>query len=348
MILLFLAVFFLAAFILQRRFLSRVPEWISTDHMPSVNIMEPDEEFDIILSAENRSRWYIPYLRLTEDLPENMSAAKQSHIQKTYSGLSQVSFSAWLRPFQEIQFRVPVSISSRGRYQLNELVLKTGDFFGFEETVTRRSHFREMVIVPKEADENDLPDIFGGYIGDISVRRFLYEDPVLTSGYREYTGREPMKAIDWKQTARNREIMVRQYDHTAQLSADVILNIESFCGEEEFERTLSICRTVCRKLEEKHIRYVLSANAMTSGTMISPLEEGLGSNHFDAVLEYLGRAVFLKTVSARQLLRRELAKNKELSGIIVITPGHEMDHMEELTQLRQRGTVCLIRAGDTL
>ncbi|MCR5229882.1 MAG: DUF58 domain-containing protein [Solobacterium sp.] len=348
MILLFSAAFLLAALILQRRFLSRVPEWIVTDHMPSVNLAEPGTEFNLVLSAENRSRWYIPYLRLTEDFCTNMEPKTKEHTGKTYSGLYQASFSAWLKPFQEIQFRVPVSVSSRGRYLLNELVLKTGDFFGFDETVTRRGYFREIIIVPEEASENALPEVFGGFIGDVSVRRFLYEDPVISTGYREYTGREPMKAIDWKQTARNHEIMVRQYDHTAQPAVSVILSIESFCSEKVFEQTLSVCRTVCRKLEEKRIRYILSANAAVSGTMSAPLEEGLGPGHFNAVLEYLGRAVFLKTVPASRLLQEKLEENRELSGVIVITPGNELDASKELALLRQRGSVCLIRAGETL
>ena len=45
-------------------------------------------------------------------------------------------------------------------------------------------------------------DVLSGFLGDVSVRRFIYEDPVLTTGFREYTGREPMKHISWTQSAR--------------------------------------------------------------------------------------------------------------------------------------------------
>ncbi len=69
--------------------------------------------------------------------------------------------------------------------------------------------------------------MLGGVIGDISVNRFIFEDPMLTVGFSEYTGREPMRDISWTQSARLGRMMVKNYDHTVDLSVTILLNVQS-------------------------------------------------------------------------------------------------------------------------
>ena len=58
------------------------------------------------------------------------------------------------------------------------------------------------------------------------MRRFILDDPSLLVGYREYTGREPMKQISWNQTAKTGRLTVRQNDHTTDRIAMVIVNMD--------------------------------------------------------------------------------------------------------------------------
>ena len=44
--------------------------------------------------------------------------------------------------------------------------------------------------------------MLGGFLGELSVNRYLYEDPILTAGYRPYTSGDPMRSIAWKQSVR--------------------------------------------------------------------------------------------------------------------------------------------------
>lgn len=44
---------------------------------------------------------------------------------------------------------------------------------------------------PRECDLPELDGLMGGFLGGISVNRYLYEDPILTAGYREYTSGRP-------------------------------------------------------------------------------------------------------------------------------------------------------------
>ena len=80
------------------------------------------------------------------------------------------------------------------------------------------------------------------------------EDPVLTIGYLDYTGREPMKKISWMHSAKVGKLMVKNSDYTVDANAAIVLNLASGSAKEK-EKCLEIVRTVCEKLEEEKIPY---------------------------------------------------------------------------------------------
>ena len=46
-------------------------------------------------------------------------------------------------------------------------------------------------------------------------------------GFRDYTGREPMKQISFTATARTGRMMVKQFDHTLDVTVSVVLNLDA-------------------------------------------------------------------------------------------------------------------------
>ena len=60
-----------------------------------------------------------------------------------------------------------------------------------------------VLILPElEEAQRELEEMLGGFLGELSVNRYLYEDPILTAGYRPYTSGDPMRSIAWKQSVR--------------------------------------------------------------------------------------------------------------------------------------------------
>ena len=183
------------------------------------------------------------------------------------------------------------------------------------------------------------------------MRRFIHEDPVLTAGFREYTGREPMRAISWTQSARGLGMMVKIYDHTAQPSVSVLLNADG--QGEDLARDLEICyslaRTVCRTLEERGIQYDFVSNAMELNTFfaVAELGDGLGQRHFEGVLERLGRSGCQASYPGERLLERSAATRSH-RGRILITPGPELDDSPALARLRELtgDNVLVLRARE--
>ena len=130
--------------------------------------------------------------------------------------------------------------------------METGDLLGFKSFVKSGKIAANITVMPRKCEDELILQTLGGYIGDISVKRFIIEDPMLTIGFNDYTGREPMKKISWPLSARKGKLVVKNYDYTVDVSVIVVLNLASGSAREK-EKCLEITRTACEQLESKHI-----------------------------------------------------------------------------------------------
>jgi uncharacterized protein (DUF58 family) len=257
--------------------------------------------------------------------------------------MQNVTFTAWLRSGQEKEFFVPVSIAARGQYALRHLEIGGGDFLGLFEAKRSLDRYAEVVVAPHEAPNQDLPQIVGGFLGDVSARRFLYEDPILTAGCREYTGREPMKSIAWKQSAHTGHLLVYNYDHTMEPAVRVLLDVGARRGleqkqqEQRLEACLSLARTVCRILENRGAKYSFATNAVMAGFVpeCAEVREGLGARHFSAILEALGRATGYASMTTEQLVLHAAIPGT-VCGYILLTAGQADSAIQAAQMLRQK------------
>lgn len=342
-----MTIFFLAfvaavALLLQHLMASRGLDHLDGEHCPDRQVVDPGEEFHIDVTLQNKSHRFVPFLRVREQLPEGLHATADTRIVEEHT-VRYAAFTTWLRPRQQMVFHIPVSAAVRGRYALQQLLLCSGDFLGLKEQSKECGHFNEVVVAPKEAPSMQLNALLGGFMGEMSVRRFILEDPVLTLGYREYTGQEPMKTISWTQSARGMGLMVKKNDYTVEPSVAVLLNVETSRDDraELLERCFSLARTVCGMLEKQGVKYSFVTNAALAGEFTAvQTGEGLGRHHFFGILEQLGRATYISHTPARTLLSKE-ARRPTAAGRIFITPCEDESYLAELNRLREA-------AGDSL
>ncbi len=324
MTILFLVFLAALALLLQRSAQNRGTDSLTVRHRLSDVLVEPDQPFRLIISLENRSRHFFPFLRWSEHLPGEAEVQGESQVSDALREGKVVSGTTWLKPRQGLEKPVTLSLPRRGRYLFRELSVSRGDFLGLQEERFSCSDICEVVVMPREAADPQLDQVLGGFLGDVSVRRFLFEDPVLTLGFREYTGREPMKNISWTQSARAGQLMVKNFDYTAEPSLSIVLNVE--CSQEDgvqrIEQCFRLARTVCRKMEDQGVSYDFHTNAQTLGELASwrYVSQGLGPRHFYGILEGLGRADGTAACSCQELLEGIARTPGPRTGVIFITP----------------------------
>lgn len=293
----------------------------SCDHI----MAEPGETVTWTGTVENHSRLPIPFARLQESFPAESQPVGdprwiRAHCKRSvYQWYAEERFA--LRPRQRATRKVSMTFRRRGAYAIGSWRLSAGDILGLREA-SREGDAQQIVIIPEHAGRQQSLQALGGFLGDISVRRFILEDPILTVGFRDYTGREPMKAISWTRTAAAGTMQVKQYDHTAEQTATVLLNVEGGTPQ-ELEGCFRLARTVCERLEKEKIPFGFRTNGNLPGPVskLFYLADGLGSQHLSTILYALGRADYTCFRTFRNMVRESLRHRRNNEAYIVITPA---------------------------
>ncbi len=353
--LIFLIILLIIGLVAEIVSLRQNPEKIDYESSPSVLFAEPDERFEVITVLKNKGWMPFNYIRLVESLPAGIKIEEQTGGLMLREGKSdgqndkKMTSSAYLFPRQRLERRVYASLPRRGRFFFRGAFIHVGDLIGIKENTARIYQQKDIVIFPKRAEDQNIADTLGGFMGDISVTRFILEDPVLILGFREYTGSEPMKNISWNQTARSGQMMVKRHDYTLEPSVSVVLNTETEKGGEVIERCFSIARTVCETLEEKAIQYNFITNATTSNAigLWSEIPEGLGAKHLSSILEGLGRAGYETTEPFADTVEKLVKGTRHGRSYIIITPSADEDvtRMSERLKNVSGGSVCILEGG---
>lgn len=310
---------------------------------------EPGEKVTYTASVENRGRLPIPFVRAEENFPveariygepewlaqHRREGIYQQHIEERFS----------LKPRQRLERSVEFSLPRRGVYELGLIRLSVGDLLGFQELGQDRQR-QKLVIIPDRAKRPGSLDAFGGFLGDISVRRFILEDPILTVGFRDYTGREPMKAISWTRSAAAGSLQVKQYDHTAEQTIAVLLDVEGG-RPEELEGCFRLMRSVCETLERKKFPYAIRTNGSLPGPVgkFFTLPEGLGESHLNGILYALGRTDYTCYHSLETLARQAVNRRKQNESYILITPRDTAGVRRAVSMLEAAGGRTCVLTG---
>lgn len=313
-------------------------------------LAEPGEVITWSATVENHSRLPIPFVRLQEIFPveaqhHESDAWVRLHCTRLVTYYI-VEHKLSLKARGTAEHKLRMSFSKRGQYYFGSYTLACGDLLGFRES-SKDDGNQSVVIIPEHSRQQVSLDALGGFLGDISVRRFILEDPILTMGFRDYTGREPMKSISWTRSATAGSLQVKQFDHTAEQHVMILLNVEDATAD-ELEECLRLTRTACEKLEQKKIPYGFRTNGSIPGPMgaIRYMAEGLGQRHLNTILYGLGRATDTCFYSFRYLTSQTLRHRSSNESYIIITPPLDSSDRANVRKLENAvGTsLCILTA----
>ena len=304
-------------------------------------VVEPGEDFSWTMTINNRKHLMVPYLQMREQIPaglvfsengENVAAKSSGDHFRCFT-LRDARRRSWSgESFLKKAWKDISSggVSARGR-----------GFPGAPDRAGDVSGIKGDRVKPAPSGWEELPRLLGGYAGEYVVKRSLFEDPVLIRGFREYTGREPLRSISWVQSARQGRFLVKEQENMTDLSCTILLDVE--CRDEEreaelLEQCFSMVRSICEELEKRRIAYDFQTNGVIAGAMgnWNRIGEGLGPGHLETVLEGLGRMTYDCRMGSGEFLsgiRKGLRSGKSL---IYVAPDRNQDAAPYLSSLEER------------
>lgn len=287
-------------------------------------VVEIGEDINIISIFENKKPLSISFLQVEENFPKGFN-------------VEEYRYTSFILPYQRVKRTYSIKGEDRGVYHIRDISLGLGDFVGFKTIYKNLSIDKEIVVLPKRLDLNENIIPFGSLNGNISVRRWIMDDPLMTIEVKEYTGREPEKHIHWPSSLRYGDLMVKNFDFTTDNSIIIVLNIESSkphwlnINREAIEESISLVRGIMEELEEKKIPYGFTTNAYEASSLKDQFYyPGIGKNQLNYFLEVLGRMNYAISSPFEKFLEKIIKKRGNYSTYIVVTPKIFNDYISPL------------------
>lgn len=307
-----------------------------------MDLTEPDEIATLSYRVSNAAKWPLMFVSFSFTFNEAIDVRESEEWLSRHGSDSlfnkSYTIDTFLLAHKTYKGKIRISVKKRGKYDIGKVYIETGDFLGFK---TRASSFaldKSIVCTARFCEDESVVEAVGGTLGDISVRRFIMEDPSLVLGYREYTGSEPLKSISWIQTAKTGRIMVKKHDFTVDNDVAVFVDIEH-TEPAVAERCFSLVRTACDMLEDLQIPYALYSNGDLFNT-----EKGSGRTHLFELHRRIGVASFIKYSPFAATARRNVKAGSGQTGCILIAPEFtpEVEYVNKLIQENSGAKACVL------
>ncbi|WMT41436.1 DUF58 domain-containing protein [Paenibacillus sp. D2_2] len=278
----------------------------------------------------SNAKWLpLPWMRLESSIPTGLRFGDQTNL-NIYSGdIYQNHISLfYLRSYRRIKRHHQVICSRRGLYHLETATLTTGDPLGLISKAQKFPLNLELLVYPEILALQELPLPNHSWIGELAVRRWIVEDPFLTSGVREYRAGDAMGSINWKATARTGALQVHKRDYTADHRLVICLNLEdsdtmwrNINDAERIELGIRYAATVA----DQALRSGVETGLICNGHLIyGPresirIEPSAAAGQLELLLTTLARLVLDRTVSMSTLLEEVLNEDPVDTDFLLIS-----------------------------
>ncbi len=291
----------------------------------------------------------LPWIELEQTLPEGLlpSALGES------GGKGAFRFAASMRWYQAVQWRIGLVCVRRGYYPLPPMNVTSGDPFGF---------YTRSAVLPPEAPVLVYPRLIP--LGRIGIPSFfpagdersesrLFPDPTRTIGVRDYRPGDPLRAIHWKASARQRRLQVKVFEAATTRRIAFFIAAETFNGKAadpdgDFEFALSVAASLAHDAASHGASLGLYTNARLADTgQPASLPPGGGREHPAAVLELLAKVTEAPSGPFVSFLKEERRGLGAGTTLLVILSRIPPDLLPVLGDLKRAGhPLVLLRIGE--
>ncbi|GGI95387.1 hypothetical protein GCM10010885_01240 [Alicyclobacillus cellulosilyticus] len=189
------------------------------------------ETVEFVERIANRKVLPVPWVRLEMGMSVHLRFARQANLEIAEGEYHQVHRSLFaLGSYRQITRRHRVLCVKRGYYRIASASMTCGDALGLAAAHQSVPLAAALLVYPRVLRWEELPLPVHRWLGEVTVRRWIVDDPFLTAGVRAYRPGDPWRDIHWKASARAGSLQVRQREKTADPTLVICLNMEDSEG----------------------------------------------------------------------------------------------------------------------
>lgn len=318
---------------------------ISYSRKVDKGIVEPGEDFEIEIIVENKKPLPVSYFQVLEKIPKGLIYRIPGNVFETHE-YNYHTTTMSLSPKEKIIRKFKTNLLERGKYKLDEVEFVGGDLLALDSVSKYMDFQKTIAVMPKALSPRDRLVPYGSYYGDVSIKRWIIEDPILTIGVREYTGYEPQKNIHWPTSAKANKLMVKNFDYTTDSSVLILLNVECSkpCWVEIrpkiIEECISLTRGILEEFEEQGIPYGFLTNGENEEKEL--IGKGLGEVHFFGIMQSLAKINYCTRCEFEKILSETSELKNMFTNIIIITPKIQESYVEQINMLGKQSNKLMV------
>jgi len=289
----------------------------------------------VIINLELVNRGWLPvvWLQIHESLPIELISPNYYH-QVIYLG-----------SHDQTQLNFSFHGNKRGYYPIGPTSLYSGDIFGLANNSERHLEPDHLTVYPKIIPFNYLGIPSRSPFGALRHSNPIYEDPSRVWGKRNYQMGDSLRRVDWKATANNGHLMVKQFEASISIEMQILLNLnsEDYDLHTRFDNTeLAIVAgaSIASWANQKKQAFGLSTNGRDPRMEDEKPQSFLphkGTIHLMSILDILARVQTTNRIPFTQLTRQSTSNLPWGTTLVLITGQMTEELFDELFQTQRMG-----------
>lgn len=304
------------------------------------------DEVTLTLTIENRKRLPVSRIRVRERLPQGLVLIGGEDSASRTFGATLFDAVTGLAPNERVRLGYRLRTLRRGHYVFGPARIEAGDPFGFYTAshAVMRS-ITNLVVYPKLTAPPPVVPLLARPMGDVAASMRLLDDPNLPATVREYRAGDPVRAIDWKVTARRGSPHVRVNDTSISGTVIILLECDTRSGNARrgspamLESCVRTAASLAGELAARRYSVGLLANGVPPGDRARlAVAPAAGTRQLGVILEALARVQSIVVKPLPLLLAENAARMLPFGASVICVAGAGAKQTGELlTGLAARG-----------
>ncbi len=248
-----------------------------------------------------------------------------------------------LGPRSQRTWNAKVPLTRRGHFKVDALRIRTGDPFGFFESMASVGHGVSVVVYPRveRLPLWRLPT--ANLEGSHASRERAFQTTPLATSVRPYAPGDSFNRIHWKMTARHGEIQVKEFDLEQTADVWIFLDLDAGVQAGRGDRsTVEVAVRAAASIAEKALGENRSVAITTNGHHAATLPPDRGPRQRHKVMQLLAAVEGDGSAPLAEALVVTMPRIRRGTTVVVITASDEPDWVRPLATLRPKGLGCVV------
>lgn len=283
------------------------------------------EKVTLSVSLDNRKLIPLPWFEWRLGVAGTLAVEGEKLAASAAPGMSFLVRRGALGWYRRQDWRFTLVPAERGYHQLGPTSLRSADLLGVFPRALDQDVRDRLVVFPRVVPLEDLGLPADRPFGERKGGERIFEDPLRIAGLRDYRPGDPLRRIDWKASARARDLQSRVYEPSAQQQIYLFVNIDTMRHawegylRDELERIVTAAASIATWAAGQRVSLGLLANgAFPDADRPIRLPPSRSADQITRVLEALAVVQPLTLGDLAGAIDRERGKLAAGSTIVVI------------------------------